>query len=155
MHEAGWSTGKNGHGQRAICQNQNIISSCCAFMHVLTFFCFFFKLYVVDVLTLESRWKHLSSWRNNKYGYRGYSQSSCWFMDANVVKAMVEGFNELCVLCIYWGRMTDATIFPFNSPSSMMCNSDAKGERVRKWCTALHDWWLSLFSFSCCTAAYR
>lgn len=36
-------------------------------------------------------------------------------------------FNELHTLYIYRGRMTDGVIFQFNSPSSIMCNSDAKG----------------------------
>lgn len=36
-------------------------------------------------------------------------------------------FNELRTLYIYRRRMTDGVIFQFNAPSSVMCNSDAKG----------------------------
>lgn len=58
-------------------------------------------------------------------------------------------FNELRTLYIYRGRMTDGVIFQFNSPSSVMCNGDAKGgtERGRQRTTA-HHWWPRLFPHS-------
>lgn len=85
----------------ATCQNLNITSSCCTFMHIL--------LRILFML--------LVSWpsdpdgsiqvagENNKYGSSGYSQSSCWFMNANVARGLVLGHNEL--QCVYLQRMND------------------------------------------------
>lgn len=51
--------------------------------------------------------------------------------DSNVVKVLALGFNELCVVCICWGQVTDVVISPFSSPFSTVCNSHAEwGEGV-------------------------
>lgn len=68
--------------------------------------------------------------------------------DSNVVKVMTLGFNELCVVYICWGQVTDVVISPFSSLFSTACNSHAEGEKAWKWCTAAHHRWRSLFSSS-------
>lgn len=72
-------------------------------MHVVLIY---FLRNIADVLTLATRCKHSSSWENSKKGNGGYSQSSCWFMNANAFKGLLEGFNELCVLCFCRRWMT-------------------------------------------------
>lgn len=51
--------------------------------------------------------------------------------DSNVVKVLALGFNELCVVWICCGQVTDVVISPFSSPFSTACNSHAwRGEGV-------------------------
>lgn len=61
--------------------------------------------------------------------HRCLSKCSCWFMDdANVVKVMTLGFNELWVMCICWGEVTDVVILAISSSVPTAHNNHAKGE---------------------------
>lgn len=54
-------------------------------------------------------------------GIEAIHSLSHWFMNANVVKGLVQRFNELCVVCICKGRMTDVVYFSLLNILSPWC----------------------------------
>lgn len=68
------------------------------------------------------------------------------------MRPLLKGFNELHFLCICRGWITDAVIYPFVSPFSMVCNGDGKGEKGEKVMTFVAQLVVELviFQLPCC-----